>query len=81
MEIIAENNIQEASSATQYKTPSYTRRAINKYQEKNREIINRKRNEQYRERYANDPEFREKQKQKSILKYQMKKMEKENQKK
>jgi hypothetical protein len=81
MEIIAENNIQDTSSATQYKTPSYTRRAIDKYKEKNREMINQKRKERFKERYANDPEFREKQKQQSILKYQKKKLEKENQKK
>jgi hypothetical protein len=60
-ERINENNV--------YKTPSYTLRAVKKYQEKNKDKINSK----WRERYENDPEFREKQKQKSREKYQRKK--------
>jgi hypothetical protein len=80
MEIQKENvDVHSASSNTQdsssnYKTPSYTLRAIRKYQEKNKDKINSK----WRERYENDPEFREKQKQKSKLKYEKKKQFKNN---
>lgn len=63
--------LHETGSApeTGYKTPSYTLRAVRKYQEKNKDKINSK----WRERYENDPEFREKQKQLSREKYQKKK--------
>lgn len=67
---IEQINIQdETIPQSQYKTPSYTLRAVRKYQEKNKEKINSK----WRERYENDPEFREKQKQLSREKYQKKK--------
>jgi hypothetical protein len=70
MEFQNENmTIEETNPQTQYKTPSYTLRAVRKYQEKNKEKINSK----WRERYENDPEFREKQKQLSREKYQKKK--------
>jgi hypothetical protein len=61
---------QRTESQNNYKTPSYTLRAVRKYQEKNKEKINSK----WRERYENDPEFREKQKQLSREKYQKKKL-------
>ena len=48
-----------------YKTPSYTMRAVKKYQEKNREKLNEKK----KERYANDPEFRENEKKKALERY------------
>lgn len=46
----------EITSESTHKTPSYTLRAVRKYQEKNKDKINSK----WRERYENDPEFREK---------------------
>jgi hypothetical protein len=59
-----------------YKTPSYTRRAIHNYQEKNRELINSK----YRERYENDPEFRERESAKAKRAYLKQKAKKDSQK-
>jgi hypothetical protein len=52
-----------------YKTPSYTLRAIRKYHEKNREKINEKK----KEKYKNDPEFRERERQKAKERYYRKK--------
>jgi nucleosome binding factor SPN SPT16 subunit len=77
MEIIAENNIQDTSSATQYKTPSYTRRAINKYQEKNKDKLREYARTRRHERYQNDPEFRERERKKALERYHKKKMEEE----
>ncbi len=68
-----ENNIQDTSSATTYKTPSYTRRAINKYQEKNKDKLREYARIKKKERYQNDPEFREKEKQKAMERYHKRK--------
>jgi|LakMenEpi03Aug12_release.lakeMendotaPanAssembly.Ray.scaffolds.fasta_scaffold6048114_1 hypothetical protein len=43
----------------QLKTPSYTLKAIKKYQEKNKERLQEYAREKYKEKYA-DPDFREK---------------------
>ena len=67
-------NIQDGS---QYKTPSYTLRAVRKYQEKNKEKINEYARNRKKERYQNDPEFREKEKKKAMERYYKKKQEKE----
>lgn len=62
----------------QYKTPSYTLRAVRKYQEKNKEKINEYARNRKKERYQNDPEFREKEKKKAMERYYRKKQEKEH---
>ena len=72
MEVIqSEPIISEPQSA--YKTPSYTLRAIKKYQDKNREKINEKK----KEKYTNDPEYREREKKKAMERYYKKKMAKQ----
>jgi hypothetical protein len=58
-----------------YKTPSYTRRAVAKYQEKNKEKLNEYAKNKWREKYENDPEFREKQKKRLMERYYRKKQE------
>lgn len=50
-------------------TPEYTLRAIKKYQQKNKEKINEKNRTRNIERYHNDPEYREKEKQKALERY------------
>jgi hypothetical protein len=60
-----------------YKTPVYTRRAVSRYQEKNKEKLNEYAKNRWREKYENDPEFREKQKKK---RYYKKKQEMEDKK-
>lgn len=62
---------------TGYKTPSYTRRAVAKYQEKNKEKLNEYAKNRWREKYENDPEFREKQKKRLMERYYRKKAEQE----
>ena len=54
--------------------PEYTVRAIRKYHEKNKEKINGKNNARNIERYHNDPEFRERKKQKELERYHRKKL-------
>jgi len=77
MEVQIENTpIQESTSINQYKTPSYTRRASAKYYEKNKEKLNQNAKSRWREKYENDPEFREKHRQRS-LEYHRKKKEKQ----
>jgi hypothetical protein len=60
-----------------YKTPVYTRRAVSRYQEKNKEKLNEYAKNRWREKYENDPEFREKQKKRLMERYYKKKQEKE----
>jgi hypothetical protein len=69
------NIIQEPERS--YKTPVYTRRAVSRYQEKNKEKLNEYAKNRWREKYENDPEFREKHKQRSLERYHRKKQEKE----
>jgi wyosine [tRNA(Phe)-imidazoG37] synthetase (radical SAM superfamily) len=52
-----------------YKVPEYTRRAINRYQEKNKEKIREYAKEHSKNRYHNDPEYREYKKQKTRERY------------
>jgi hypothetical protein len=51
------------------KVPEYTRRAIDKYQEKNKEKLSQK----YKNKYENDEEFRERKKRQSLERYYKKK--------
>ena len=76
MEVIqSEPIISEPQNA--YKTPSYTLRAIKKYQQKNKDKLNEYAKNKKKERYQNDPEFREREKKKAMERYYKKKMEKE----
>ena len=77
MEVQIENTpINE--SISNYKTPSYTRKAVAKYQEKNKEKLNEYARNRWREKYENDPEFREKQKKRLMERYHKKKQEKDS---
>jgi hypothetical protein len=67
--------IQEQTSSSSYKTPSYTLNAIKRYQEKNKEKLNQYAKNRWREKYDNDPEFREKHKQRSLARYHKLKLE------
>jgi hypothetical protein len=53
--------------------PEYTLRAIKKYQEKNKAELKEKNNSRNKERYQNDPEYREREKQKALERYYRKK--------
>lgn len=64
-----------------YKTPVYTRRAVSRYQEKNKEKINEYARNKKKERYQNDPEFREKEKQKAMERYYRRKEKESKEKK
>ena len=79
MEVQSEVIVNERTdeSTKTIKTPSYTLKAIRRYQEQNKDKINERRKQRYKERYENDPEFREKQKQLASLQRQKKKLEKE----
>ncbi len=66
-------NMNEQKSLSEYKTPSYTLRAVRNYTQKNREKINSK----WREKYDNNPDFREKEKKRLMERYYRKKQEKE----
>ena len=74
---VEDTSIQESNSNTKYKTPSYMRRAVDKYHEKNKERLNEYAKNRWREKYENDPEFREKHKQRSLERYHRKKAEQE----
>jgi hypothetical protein len=51
------------------KVPEYTRRAIQRYQEKNKEKIS----QNYKNKYENDEEFRERKKRQALERYYKKK--------
>ena len=59
-----------------YKVPEYTRRAINRYQEKNKEKILEYAKTHSKNKYHNDPEYREYKKQKTRERYQKNKEKK-----
>jgi hypothetical protein len=61
-----------------YKVPEYTRRAIQRYQEKNKEKILEYAKTHSKNKYQNDPEYREYKKQKTRERYLINK-EKKNQ--
>ncbi len=61
-------------SNTYDKTRDSIRRAVKKYTEKNREAINEYHRETVKSRYHDDPEFREKERERNRLAYQRKKM-------
>ncbi len=69
-------NIQERL----YKTPSYTLNAIKRYQERNKDKMEEYANKK-KERYQNDPEFREKEKQKALERYYRRKEKESKEKK
>jgi hypothetical protein len=58
------------------KTPSYNLRAIKNYQDKNREKVNEYSRTRWKDKYDNDPEFKEKERQR-IREYRAKKRQEE----
>jgi hypothetical protein len=67
MEVIQTQPI--VSDQNIFKTPSYTLRATRKYREKNREKLNEYARNRIKEKYSNDPVFREEQKKKTKERY------------
>jgi len=70
-------NMNEQKSLSEYKTPSYTLRAVRNYQQRNKEKLNEYAKKK-KERYQNDPEFREQEKKKAMERYYRKKQETQN---
>jgi hypothetical protein len=64
-----DRSTEKSETTKTIKTPSYTMNAIRKYQEKNKEKINEYARIKKKERYANDPEFRENEKRKALERY------------
>jgi hypothetical protein len=67
------NNVEERTVKT-YKVPSYIRNAVKRYQEKNKEKINEYFRSHSKEKYDNDPLYREQKKQKSRERYMRNKL-------
>jgi hypothetical protein len=66
---ICPNCHQEIGGDKKYKIPEYTRRAIKKYHEKNKEVILEKIKINCKNKYDNDEAYREHKKQKSRERY------------
>jgi hypothetical protein len=62
----------------QYKTPAYLLRGIKAYQDRNREKINEYARNRYKEKFDNDPEFREKERQRHRERKARKKLEEQS---